>query len=584
MKYTYTLIIGLLSTITFSQSADILLSGTVSAENNQIKNVAEPTDGADAINKDYLLQVLDTTNISGNLQSVLDIGSFAELILNSENLYGIELNLTGGDDPELRYNGIRSIISGSEGRNSAVYAESNGESTNRNYGVWGVASGSQFINAGTLGTTLGTSGTYNYGVWGIARNGSTTSIGVNGIALADDPTNTGDLRGVYGSVFNQSAGINYGVTGVARGSTVLNIAGGFYAEGGEDTDIDYGDNWGVEARASNVNENGDNIGIRAQATNALTNYGIYSTAFGGTTNYAGYFVGDLKVIEGKIDSDVTLVNPPVEDMDAVNKSYLLELLEAYESQINNLQSQINNLQSQLNNLSAAEIPTDGLVAYYPFNGNANDESSFDNHGTVNGATLTTDRFGNNDRAYSFDGDGDSILSDYIIEPQSTVTFSFWAKTTEQTRRMTVMNQDCNGSENCDDTFALVLNKFLNSAVVCEYGHMDTSPQSFGYIGGSHYGTVNHEVANSGWQHYALIIGENNNYSYSNFKFYVNGVLSETGCDHNWGGWEYEYANISLAIGKGNSYTLEGDYLGEIDDVAIWNRALSDEEIANLYDL
>ena len=46
---------------------------------------------------------------------------------------------------------------------------------------------------------------------------------------------------------------------------------------------------------------------------------------------------------------------------------------------------------------------DGLVAYYPFNGNANDESGNGNNGTVNGATLTTDRFGNTNKAYSFNG-------------------------------------------------------------------------------------------------------------------------------------------------------------------------------------
>ena len=49
------------------------------------------------------------------------------------------------------------------------------------------------------------------------------------------------------------------------------------------------------------------------------------------------------------------------------------------------------------------VPTDGLVAYYPFNGNANDESGNGNHGTVNGATLTTDRDGNENSSYSFDG-------------------------------------------------------------------------------------------------------------------------------------------------------------------------------------
>ena len=63
-----------------------------------------------------------------------------------------------------------------------------------------------------------------------------------------------------------------------------------------------------------------------------------------------------------------------------------------------------------------ELPTDGLIAYYPFNRNANDESENGNHGTVYGATLTTDRFGNPDSAYSFDG-----VDDYIeVAPSSNL--------------------------------------------------------------------------------------------------------------------------------------------------------------------
>ena len=54
------------------------------------------------------------------------------------------------------------------------------------------------------------------------------------------------------------------------------------------------------------------------------------------------------------------------------------------------------------------VPTNGLVGWWPFNGNANDESGNGNNGTVNGATLTTDRFGNADKAYSFDGVDDFI--------------------------------------------------------------------------------------------------------------------------------------------------------------------------------
>src|SRR5262245_24517563 len=50
----------------------------------------------------------------------------------------------------------------------------------------------------------------------------------------------------------------------------------------------------------------------------------------------------------------------------------------------------------------------GLVAHYTFSGNALDVSGFGNHGTVAGATLTTDRFGGADSAYQFDGLNDNI--------------------------------------------------------------------------------------------------------------------------------------------------------------------------------
>ena len=53
-------------------------------------------------------------------------------------------------------------------------------------------------------------------------------------------------------------------------------------------------------------------------------------------------------------------------------------------------------------LAQADL-NDGLVAYYPFNGNANDESGNGNDGEINGATLTEDEYGNTNSAYYFDG-------------------------------------------------------------------------------------------------------------------------------------------------------------------------------------
>ena len=69
---------------------------------------------------------------------------------------------------------------------------------------------------------------------------------------------------------------------------------------------------------------------------------------------------------------------------------------------------------------ASAVPiTNGLVAGYEFSGNANDVSGNGNDGVVSGATLTTDRFGNANSAYSFDG-----VDDYISAADSpTLDFS-----------------------------------------------------------------------------------------------------------------------------------------------------------------
>ena len=75
------------------------------------------------------------------------------------------------------------------------------------------------------------------------------------------------------------------------------------------------------------------------------------------------------------------------------------------------------------------VPTRGLIAYYPFNGNTNDESGYGNHGSVIGAKLGKDRFGNNNSAYSFDGINDYISINGVINDLvniSAYTVTGWA--------------------------------------------------------------------------------------------------------------------------------------------------------------
>ncbi len=65
-----------------------------------------------------------------------------------------------------------------------------------------------------------------------------------------------------------------------------------------------------------------------------------------------------------------------------------------------------------------------IVAYYPFDGNANDASGNGYNATVHGATLCPDRFGVADHAYYFDGTG-YIEADGIPNANGPVTFAEW---------------------------------------------------------------------------------------------------------------------------------------------------------------
>ena len=63
----------------------------------------------------------------------------------------------------------------------------------------------------------------------------------------------------------------------------------------------------------------------------------------------------------------------------------------------------------------SNVPTNGLVGYWPFSGNANDEGGNGNNGTVSGATLTTDRNGNANSAYLFNP---TVASNINLQTQS----------------------------------------------------------------------------------------------------------------------------------------------------------------------
>ena len=535
--YIFLLITGLFAKSAFSQSPDILLNGTVSAENNQIKNVADPTDPADAVNKYYLLQVLDTTNIYGNLQNVLNAGPNANLTLDSNNNQGVELIFSVDGDNHMIYKGFTSTIDVANGQAYAIFADASAPNQDRNHAIQGSASGGEELNVGLIGLSSGSGvETTNMGVWGQARYSPGSNIGVTGYAHFE-------------------SGQNYGIYGSAMNSSNLNI--------------------GVAAETSaNISHNGDNYALRASAmseSDSGVNYGVYSVASGGSESYAGFFIGDVKVSDGKIDSDVTLVNPPTEDMDAVNKGYLMELLASYQSQIDNLQTQIN---ATNNGLIPSNVPLDGLYAYYPFNGDA-DDAIGDNFGTVMGnASLTSDRFGTDNKAYSFDGSDDYIS---LHEPWfdgnpsvSAFTYSTWIYVDGYPNQQS--------SINTKEGYWRTVGIQLGTSGQIVFGGSQPSPNAY-----HDWSTSSGAITVGQWNHIAVT------FTNSNLRIYINGQLSvdETASISNWTfTWSDQgnstNTNLIGAVAPASGVTKF--FNGKIDDFAIWSRALTANEVSELYDL
>ena len=78
------------------------------------------------------------------------------------------------------------------------------------------------------------------------------------------------------------------------------------------------------------------------------------------------------------------------------------------------------------------VPTDGLVAWYPLDGNADNASNDNLHGNVDGATPSENRFGVVGQSLFFDGNGDGVFLDHdpvFLSAQQTI--SLWLQIDEE---------------------------------------------------------------------------------------------------------------------------------------------------------
>jgi|UPI00047FBC1B hypothetical protein len=204
------------------------------------------------------------------------------------------------------------------------------------------------------------------------------------------------------------------------------------------------------------------------------------------------------------------------------------------------------------------VPTTGLVAYWPFSGNANDASGNGNNGTVNGATLTTDRNGAANNAYSFNGTSDfiSLVSYNFFSGNSSRSISFWIQT----------NQTQNGIP-----FSIG-NASFNSCFNVRFGA--GAPGIVGVMGFSNdfYPTSgsSSSIINNIWHNVVIT------FNGTTLKIFVDGVLDNSVNK------SYNTSGTDNYIGKSNQSGGESWVSGKIDDIGIWNRALTAQEITNLY--
>ncbi len=92
-----------------------------------------------------------------------------------------------------------------------------------------------------------------------------------------------------------------------------------------------------------------------------------------------------------------------------------------------IKGDLNYVGSSIIDISVIDL-NDGLVAYFPFNGNTNDESGNGHHGAENGGvSLAEDRFGASNSAYFFDGTDDyiSVADHENLQLGSNGSITFW---------------------------------------------------------------------------------------------------------------------------------------------------------------
>lgn len=215
---------------------------------------------------------------------------------------------------------------------------------------------------------------------------------------------------------------------------------------------------------------------------------------------------------------------------------------------------------------------EGLVGWYPFNGNAIDESGNGNNGVVYGATLTADRFGNGNSAYQFSDSFNNYIKLNLNQPNITAySISAWVKTP-------VGGTILSGRGDCNLLgTGLTLYIYDDSTDVSHKGQIAYIADGPNNQCGKR--TPNTFIDNN-WHHivgvYSGSVGLMNS---DQFSIYVDGVLIATN--------PVNLNTVMAPINQldnliiGNHHCWDSGFDGVIDDIRIYNRALSESDIDDI---
>ena len=222
-------------------------------------------------------------------------------------------------------------------------------------------------------------------------------------------------------------------------------------------------------------------------------------------------------------------------------------------------------------LQAQTIPTyisqDSLIAWYPFNGNANDESGNGNNGTVNGAILIADKDGNENSAYSFDG-----VDDYIdvgngehLNPTDSIAVQAWIYPRSFENNKHVVSKGSNTN-------------LYYRAYSIHSPYEDSLWTSFITVDNTEFTIKSNSIAElNKWTHLLL------QFDGQFIELYINGVLEQRITANAGGTGKINLVqNEPLYFGSHAPSNVDYYFDGKINDIAIWNRTLTEGEILNAY--